>query len=331
MRKFAVAYGRNLDLKRMQELCPHCTLQGKTLLKDWQIAFKRYITLEPCKGATVPVGIWQIDKQGEKELDVIENFPTLYSKRMIEVEFEGKKIETLLYLINDTHPKYPDKGYFNRLLVGYKDFGFDDKYLYDAIARLPQKRVYIISDKVPTNYITACEAVQVSADYGFDIEKIAEYDGVIFPGGGDVDPKFYNQKNLFCKDINTKLDEIKFKAMQFCLDNNKAMLGICLGTQQLNVFFGGSLKQDIPGHKNVVHKVKIEDKIFNDYFEKECEVNSTHHQCIDTLGKDLNVIALSSDGVVEGIRHKSRNILGVQWHPERMQDKRVFEIFKTML
>ncbi len=135
------------------------------------------------------------------------------------------------------------------------------------------------------------------------------------------------------------------------------LLGICLGMQSLNVATGGSLIQDIPseiyGCKNVedvlalptesqhrnycraltnhpsldsgcVHPIRlIAPWPFAPQISKLDHplVASVHHQCIDSLGQDLQVIARSMDGkVIEAVRHKSfRNVLGVQFHPERSQ------------
>lgn len=121
----------------MKERCPHCKLLGKAVLHGWQIAFKRYITLDPCENGEVPVGVWQFDEDGLKELDKIESYPTVYRREIVEIDFEWKKIEALLYVINDTHPKYPDRPYLNNLMIGYRDFNFDPHYIYDAIDRLP--------------------------------------------------------------------------------------------------------------------------------------------------------------------------------------------------
>lgn len=330
--KYSIAYGRNLDIKRMKERCPHCVLVGKALLKDWQLAFKRYITVEPCKGAIVPVGVWKIDDLAEKELDIIEGYPTLYRKETVEIEFEGKKIDTLVYVINDTHPKYPDKAYLERVMIGYDDFEFDKKFIYDAIDRLPQKKVYILTDSFPEKYIEACKKVGIETEYGMDYKKVDDFDGLLIPGGGDIDPKFYVQKNEASVKVNLNRDIVTFDAIKFCLEKHKPIFGICLGIQYINVALGGTLKQDISQHKNVTHKIKVEqNSTLCDYVGSSYITNSKHHQCIDNLGENLKVIARSEDGIVEAVEDKENKILGVQWHDEEMEDNFAFEIFKTML
>ncbi len=136
MKNYCLAYGRNLDLKRMKEVCPHCKLVGSGVLNDWQLAFKKYITVEPKIGQNVPVGIWEYNKKGEEELDAIEKFPILYRKEYVDILVNGKIEKALVYLINDDTPTYPDDAYFERLLTGYNDFGFDRKYLDEARNRV---------------------------------------------------------------------------------------------------------------------------------------------------------------------------------------------------
>ncbi len=330
--KYSVAYGRNLDIKRMKKRCPHCVLVGKTILKDWQLTFKRYITVEPCKGGIVPVGVWQIDDLAEKKLDIIEGFPTLYKKEIVKIELNGTIVEAIIYVINDIHPKYPDKAYLEKIMIGYNDFNFDKKFIYDAINRLPTKKVYILTDKIPERYIQACKKVGIETEYGMEYKKIDNFDGLLIPGGGDIDPKRYGQENYASIKINTKRDEVTFEAIKYCVDNHKPILGICLGAQYINVALGGTLKQDIKNHKHVVHTIKVEENnILYDYVGKYYITNSKHHQCIDTLGTNLKVIAKSDDGITEAVENKEYKILGIQWHAEEMEDSSIFEIFKTML
>lgn len=334
MKKLCLAYGRNLDLLRMKEKCPHCALIGQGILKGWRIAFRKYITLEKFEGGEVPVGIWQIDEEGERELDIIEDFPTMYRKEYVDIEINGKTKKALLYLINDLKPKFPDKLYFERLLIGYNDFKFDRKYLDEAVSRIPTKKVFIISNEEPINYVSALKLVGINSKYALKCENIDEFDGLLIPGGGDIDPKWYGQKNFFCRNVNSEQDKRVFETIGNFIKHKKAVLGICLGCQYLNVYFGGTLKQDIKDHKNTEHFVISKNSLFDGYFGKSFKVNSSHHQCVDKIGENLEIVGLADDGVVEAIMNKNDKILGVQWHPERILDKNgkdVFELFRTML
>ena len=114
---------------------------------------------------------------------------------------------------------------------------------------------------------------------------------------------------------------------------NIPILGICRGSQLINVAAGGTLYQDlslIPGnilkHNQVnkptlkTHIIKIEENsIISSIFGKETMVNSFHHQAIDKVADDFIVVARASDGVVEAIEHKTYKFLvAVQWHPEML-------------
>ena len=83
-----------------------------------------------------------------------------------------------------------------------------------------------------------------------------------------------------------------------------------------------------------MHDVIASPSILADYLGKKFSVNSLHRQCIDSLGKNLEVVARATDDIVEAIYNKEHKILGVQWHPEKLLNKNgkdIFEIFKTLL
>ena len=96
--------------------------------------------------------------------------------------------------------------------------------------------------------------------------------------------------------------------------------------QLINVFFGGDLNQHVHSenlhqwdgedrwHETVSTKNSVLEKLYSTYFK----VNSAHHQSICSVGQDLSIIQLSTDGIPEAIVHDHLPILGVQWHPERM-------------
>ena len=335
MGKYCLAYGRNLDLKRMQQKCPHCVLVGKAKLRGWRLAFKKYITIEPYSHGVVPVGVWEIDEEAEKELDIIEEYPTVYRKEIVSLIFQGKPITALVYVINDTHPTYPNEPYLQRILIGYKDFHFSKRYIYQAIKRLPQKRVYIFTDAHPKQYIKACKKLGMQTSFGLDTSALQTCDGLLIPGGGDINPALYHQNNTSSRNINTFCDEKTMQAIEFCLQQHKPILGICLGIEYINVYFGGTLKQDIANHKNVDHKIILQEKcLLQEYLGKACTVNSYHHQCIDKLAKNLIPLAHTADGVIEAVTTADKKIIGVQWHPEKLEhptDIKIFHMFRSML
>jgi len=170
-----------------------------------------------------------------------------------------------------------------------------------------------------------------------------ELDGLLMPGGFDIPPSEYGEEAHETVEV---LSDERFKfekalAFDWITKSDKPMLGICLGSQWINVASGGSLVQDIPSevggtHRGVNHKIAIEsDSRLSGIFDStEFEVNSNHHQAVDTLGAGLRIVARSPDGVVEATEttDPDRFLIGVQWHPERLVEsdasqKKLFDAF----
>ena len=167
-------------------------------------------------------------------------------------------------------------------------------------------------------------------------DKIAEYlellDGPIMPGGADIPPSEWGEEpppTTRILEDNRYLFE-KALITAWIKKTDKPLLGICLGSQWINVVHGGSLIQDISSkfgvnHRGVTHQVKLEpnlrlSKIFG---ETELVVNSLHHQAVGRLGEGLRLVAKSPNGIIEATEtiDPDRFLIGVQWHPERMAPK----------
>ncbi|MCD8327357.1 MAG: gamma-glutamyl-gamma-aminobutyrate hydrolase family protein [Lachnospiraceae bacterium] len=143
-----------------------------------------------------------------------------------------------------------------------------------------------------------------------------------------MDPAFYGQKNQSCRNINRELDLAQLQALDTFVRLKKPVLGICRGHQLINVYFGGTLIQDLPNAdyhqahegRDSHHPVRIlPDTPLSDFLgAREMVVNSAHHQALDRMAESLKVCAYSEDGVIEAFCHKELPILGLQWHPERM-------------
>lgn len=169
-------------------------------------------------------------------------------------------------------------------------------------------------------------------------EVLAELNGLLIPGGMDVDPYFYNQDNTDSTAEPIEVDRLDLDAIEIAQMLRLPIFGICRGLQIINVALGGSLFQNIEHHSlssdsNPLkgHKILIEKgNILYELFGKETQVNSYHHQAIHKLASTLSVIAQSEDDIIEAI--EGENILAVQWHPERMTSiPEVASLFKAFV
>ena len=176
-------------------------------------------------------------------------------------------------------------------------------------------------------YVDAVNAAGGEAVAKYLPEINTDYDGLILCGGNDIEPNRYNQEMKGSVNIDAQRDEVEFALLKAFVEAGKPVLGICRGHQLINVYFGGSLYQDIPEshlHTNkqdfyIAHKVTAkENSIVHRLHGFSFSVNSSHHQAIDRLGKGLIATAYWNDQYVEAIEHTSLPIYGVQWHPERM-------------
>ncbi len=170
---------------------------------------------------------------------------------------------------------------------------------------------------------------------GLEDELIEMVQGVVFTGGGDIAPHLYGEEpHPETKDIDEERDEFEIKILEKAKEKNIPILGICRGAQLINVASGGTLYQDLPNHTyNKNHMVNLKENSFlKDIFkEDKIEVNSYHHQAINKVAPNFDVIAKTDDDIIEAIiiKDKEKFILGVQWHPERMYEtfERLFKKF----
>ena len=157
-------------------------------------------------------------------------------------------------------------------------------------------------------------------------------DGLLLPGGGDMDPKFYGQARIpACGEPNLLRDAAEPLLLRAFLATDKPVLGICRGIQVMNAVLGGDLYQDIKpfehlphnGHWAKVHTVTVRrgtllSRILG---QDTVLVNSQHHQAVDRVAPGFTIAALSEDGIVEAIEKPDAGFcLGVQWHPEWLSD-----------
>lgn len=175
------------------------------------------------------------------------------------------------------------------------------------------------------NYAEILRSCNALFDINLHPENPAAYERLLLPGGGDISPLFYKETNTASKDIDYFLDQRQFSLLDSFVKMRRPVLGICRGIQLINVYFGGTLYQQLFTHdshewkeKDQLHLVyNAKKSIFHQLYGNSSLVNSAHHQGIAQLGNGLKVTQYSPDGVIEGVQHKKNPILGVQWHPER--------------
>lgn len=187
------------------------------------------------------------------------------------------------------------------------------------------KKVFLFGDPAArSNYSQALAALALSPVVTADLAQAAACDALLLPGGGDLDPALFGQKNQGSQAPDPALDQIELQLVrQF---TGKPILGICRGMQVINVAFGGDLIQDLPtaaAHRwnqaDQVHPIAAKpDSFLHKLYGASFSVNSAHHQGVGRLAKGFRAAALAADGVVEAIECPGRRIFGVQWHPERM-------------
>jgi len=168
-------------------------------------------------------------------------------------------------------------------------------------------------------------------------ELLGALDGLLLTGGRDYDPALYGRvRHPATKLVSDRRMAFDVALARAALAAGVPTLGICGGAQLVNVALGGTLVQDIPselpdalphakqGGGETFHVVEVEGgaRLAGIVGAGELEVNSSHHQAMETPGEGLRVVARAPDGVVEAVEGMGgRFVLAVQWHPERMLDR----------
>jgi putative glutamine amidotransferase len=164
---------------------------------------------------------------------------------------------------------------------------------------------------------------------------LSKLDGIIFAGGGDIEPQIYNgEHHPAVYAVDPERDRFEISLAKLALSQNVPILGICRGLQVLNVADGGDLVAHVPDRfgtdiahrhdhesetKGTLHLVEVtsDTKLAIALGVSTAEVTSWHHQAILNVAPNWEIVAKAPDGVVEAIEHKHHPwAIAVQWHPE---------------
>jgi putative glutamine amidotransferase len=197
---------------------------------------------------------------------------------------------------------------------------------------------------VPLSYVESVEAaggrpIVIPPTAGGVEETLDAIDGLILSGGADIDPAAYgSERHAETTVVHPHRDDAELALLRAALDRDLPVLAICRGMQMLNVAAGGDLNQHLPelvgheGHRETPgvfsdHSVRLEPgSRVGGLLGDHTDVKSHHHQGVGAVGQGLQIVGWAEDGLVEAIEDPSRPFaVGVLWHPEEGEDKRLFE------
>lgn len=192
---------------------------------------------------------------------------------------------------------------------------------------MQKPRILLSANKNMQYYVDAVEGAGGIAVAKYLPEVDTDYDGLILCGGNDIDPKYYNEPMDGSVNIDSDRDTVEFALLKAYTKKGKPIMGICRGCQLINIYFGGSLYQDLAEsalHTNrtdfyIAHEVTTtENSLLNRLYGNSFSVNSSHHQAVNKLGEELFPTAFWQGKYVEAYEHSKLPVFGFQWHPERM-------------
>ncbi|HEX8164260.1 MAG TPA: gamma-glutamyl-gamma-aminobutyrate hydrolase family protein [Beijerinckiaceae bacterium] len=153
-------------------------------------------------------------------------------------------------------------------------------------------------------------------------------DGLVIGGGDDIGAELYGGQVLPDVRIDPERDKLELKLLEWALPQGVPILGICRGSQMINIALGGTLHTDIhavyveaPRMRTVLPKKTIHvvdgSRLDRILACNPCRVNALHHQSVDRIGRGLRVVAKDESGIVQATEGTGAHFLvGVQWHPE---------------
>lgn len=155
-------------------------------------------------------------------------------------------------------------------------------------------------------------------------------DGIVIGGGDDISPDLYGGDLVGSARLDPARDALEQELVQEALDQGKPVLGICRGSQMINVALGGTLDQNAYAthtnsrlYRTILPRKRIEvtdgTRLMQIAGSDPMRVNALHSQAVSILGHDLRVAARDTGGMIQAVeRVRDPFMLGVQWHPEHL-------------
>ncbi len=178
-------------------------------------------------------------------------------------------------------------------------------------------------------------------------EALRICDGILFTGGGDIDPRgldralYADYDEALLASPNAERDGFELPLARLAYERDLPSLGICRGLQIMNAALGGTLIFDLPGHRQTLerhqtsHSVSVSaDSRLCTLIGKQAEVNSFHHQTLDRLAPGMKAAAHTTGGAgnIEAAEDPTKRFwLGVQWHPEHLTDEGTKKLFAAFV
>jgi len=154
--------------------------------------------------------------------------------------------------------------------------------------------------------------ILLSVNYTLQELEVLDLDGVIFTGGNDLSAVNDNE-------LSKMRDRYETRVLEFSLNKNLPVIGICRGMQFITYYFGDSL-EPVSGHVATRHTLKLKEGFpYSELLSAIDSVNSYHNYGFRTVNDNWFVLATSSDGVIKAMIHKTKKIFTHMWHPEREQ------------
>lgn len=139
MSKLYIAYGSNLNVEQMSRRCPTARIYGSGFLNNWELVYRgsktgAYATIKRKRNSVVPIVIWEIEKEDERNLDIYEGYPTFYFKQSVMVSLPQGKKKAMVYIMDTQKlPGRPSQMYINTIYEGYIDNNLNLEYLEKSL------------------------------------------------------------------------------------------------------------------------------------------------------------------------------------------------------